>query len=93
MLNRTFVKYVRRVQFISHWCHLLFILHDFNRIKCCDLCFVSCVVRFGSHLVLSNKTAVCRFVCDDVNNTFVVIERSQWRIAMGTTILCMVRDY
>ena len=93
MLNRTFVKYIRRVQFISQWCHLIFILHDLNRIKCCDLRFVSCVVRFGCHLVLSNEAAACRFVCDDVNNTFVVIERSQWRIAVGTTILRMVRDY
>ena len=40
------------------------------------------VVAVGCHTVLSNKMFVCCFVRDDVNNTFVVIERAQWRMAM-----------
>ena len=40
------------------------------------------VVAVDCHSVLNNGMFVCCFVRDDVNNTFVLTVRAQWRMAM-----------
>ena len=41
------------------------------------------VVPGGCRSVLNNKISICSVIRDDVNNTFVVIKRTQRRMATG----------
>ena len=41
------------------------------------------VVSVGCHSVLNHKISVCCFIRDDVNNTFIMVERTQRIKGMG----------